>query len=357
VRVADNGRTIADVTLDSVAVLDAGRSAGAFAEIEIELVDGEDDDLERLGRTLRKAGAKKSEGTPKLLRVLPAPPRPQAGEHAPAIELLHVLLFEQLRELLRHDPGVRLGDDAEDIHQFRVATRRSRALIRATEPMLGDRLTALAGELKWLARLLGPVRDRDVLIERFRAELPALDCDREAGELLVVRLEDARERFHDKLLAALGSARYFELLDAFAVAVAALPEVRSDEQARDIAGAELRELRLAATQLPPEPTDDELHNLRITAKRARYGAELMATGRSTKQLQRYLEALKNLQDVVGEHQDAVVAETTLRKLARKQTGIAAGRLIACERVRRIEQRRLYPDALAAVLKRGTKALG
>ena len=357
VRVADNGRTIADVTLDSVAVLDAGRSAGAFAEIEIELVDGEDDDLERLGRKLRKAGAKKSEGTPKLLRVLPAPPRPQAGEDAPAIELLHVLLSEQLRELLRHDPGVRLGDDAEDIHQFRVATRRSRALIRATEPMLGDRLTALAGELKWLARLLGPVRDRDVLIMRFRAELQTLDCDREAGELLVARLEDARERFHDKLLAAIGSARYFELLDAFAVAVAALPEVKSDEQARDIAGAELRELRLAATQLPPEPTDDELHSLRITAKRARYGAELVATGRSNKQLERYLETLKNLQDVVGEHQDAVVAEETLRKLTRKQTGIAAGRLIALERVRRVEQRRLYPDALAAVLRRGTKALG
>ena len=93
------------------------------------------------GRTLRKAGAKKSEGTPKLLRVLPPPPRPQAEEGASAVELLHVLLAEQLRELLRHDPGVRLGDDAEDIHQFRVATRRSRALIRATEPMLGDRLT------------------------------------------------------------------------------------------------------------------------------------------------------------------------------------------------------------------------
>ena len=140
-------------------------------------------------------------------------------------------------------------------------------------------------------------------------------------------------------------------------AVAALPEVTSSEQARDIAGAELRELRLAAAQLAPVPTDDELHNLRITAKRARYGAELVATGRKSKQLLRYLEALKNLQDVVGEHQDAVVAETTLRKLARKQTAIAAGRLIACERLRRAEQRRLYPDALAAVLKRGTKALG
>jgi CHAD domain-containing protein len=355
VRVADNGRTIADVTLDSVAVLDAGRSAGSFAEIEIELVDGEDDDLERLGRTLRKAGAKKSEGTPKLMRVLPPPPRPQAGEGVAVVELLHVLLAEQLRELLRHDPGVRLGDDLEDVHQYRVATRRSRALIRATEPVLGDRLTPLAGELKWLGRLLGPVRDRDVLIERLRREVQGLDCDRDAGEALVARLEDARERARDKLLAALQSERYFELLDAFAAAVAALPEVTSVERARDIAGAELHELQLAAARLPAAPTDDELHNLRITAKRARYGAELMATGRKGKQLQRYLEALKNFQDVVGEHQDAVVAELTLRKLARKPTAIAAGRLIAYERLRRVEQRRLYPDALALVLRRGAKA--
>ena len=357
VRVADNGRTIADVTLDSVAVLDAGRSAGTFAEIEIELVDGEDGDLERLGRTLRKAGAKKSDGTPKLMRVLPPPPRPQAGEGVAAVELLHVLLAEQLRELLRHDPGVRLGDDPEDVHQYRVATRRSRALIRATEPLLGDRLTPLAGELKWLARLLGPIRDRDVLIERLRIDVQTLDCDRAGGEALIAQIEEARERSRDKLLVALASVRYFELLDSFATAVAALPEVKSDERARDIARAELHELRLAAARLPDVPTDDELHSLRVIAKHARYGAELVATGELGKQLQRYLEALKHFQDVVGEHQDAVVAEATLRKLARKQSAIAAGRLIECERARRVEQRRLYPDALALVLKRGAKALG
>ena len=218
-------------------------------------------------------------------------------------------------------------------------------------------LTALAGELKWLGRLLGPVRDRDVLIERLRAEVQTLDCDREAGELLVARLEDARERSRDKLLAALGSPRYFELLDAFAVAVAALPEVKSDEQARDIAGAELRDLRLAATELAPVPTDDELHDLRITAKRARYGAELVATGCK----QEAVAALpRGTQESPGRGRRASGRgrrRETLRKLARKQTGIAAGRLIEYERLRRAEQRRLYPDALAAVLRRGAKAFG
>ncbi len=79
VRVADHGREIADVTLDSVSVLDAGRSAGEFAELEIEAVDGDDADLERLARMFRKVGAKSSDGVPKLLRVLP-PPDAVAGD-------------------------------------------------------------------------------------------------------------------------------------------------------------------------------------------------------------------------------------------------------------------------------------
>jgi CHAD domain-containing protein/adenylate cyclase class IV len=356
VRVEDNGRPIADVTLDSVAVLDAGRSAGAFAEIEIELIEGDDDDLERLGRTLRRAGAKTSDGTPKLMRVLPPPPRIEALKDATALDLLRVLLAGQLRELLRYDPGVRLGDDLEDLHRFRVATRRSRALIRATKPLLGDRLSALAAELKWLGGLLGPVRDRDVLIERLRAETRLLDRDRAGGETLVALLEDERERLRDELLEALGSQRYLELLDALESAVASLPEVKSKQRAREIAGDEFRKLRRAAKKLSPVPADDELHALRITAKRSRYAAELVAAGTCGKQVRRYLDALKELQDVVGEHQDAVVAEATLRKLARARTALAAGRLIENERLRRVEQRRLYPAALAAVLDRGAKAL-
>jgi len=357
VRVQDNGRPIADVTLDSVAVLDAGRSAGAFAEIEIELVEGgDDDDLERLGRTLRRAGAKTSDGTPKLMRVLPPPPRIEALKDATALDLLRVLLAGQLRELLRYDPGVRLGDDLEDLHRFRVATRRSRALIRATKPLLGDRLSALAAELKWLGGLLGPVRDRDVLIERLRAETRLLDRDRAGGETLVALLEDERERMRDELLEALTSPRYLELLDAFELVIASLPDVKSKQRAQEIAGDEFRKLRHAAKKLPPVPADDELHALRITAKRSRYAAELVAAGTCGKELRRYLDALKELQDVVGEHQDAVVAEATLRKLARARTALAAGRLIENERLRRAEQRRLYPAALAAVLDRGAKAL-
>src|SRR5204863_6965705 len=54
VRVADGERPLADVTLDAVDVLDDGRSTAHFVEIEVELVEGDESDLKRLGRVLRR---------------------------------------------------------------------------------------------------------------------------------------------------------------------------------------------------------------------------------------------------------------------------------------------------------------
>ncbi len=93
-----------------------------------------------------------------------------------------------------------------------------------------------------------------------------------------------------------------------------------------IAAAELDRLREAADGLGDDPPDDDLHALRIHAKRARYAAEL--TG--GKKRDAYLEALKRVQDTIGLHQDAVVAEERLRAIALPDSAIAAGRLIERE---------------------------
>ena len=120
-----------------------------------------------------------------------------------------------------------------------------------------------------------------------------------------------------------------------------------------IAAAELDRLRKAADGLGDDPPDDDLHALRIHAKRARYAAEL--TG--GKKRDAYLDALKRVQDTIGLHQDAVVAEERLRAIALPDSAIAAGRLIERERERRREAREAYPAVLADALRAGRKAVG
>lgn len=352
IRVADGDRTLADVTVDAVEMLDGGRSAGSFSELEVELVDGGDDDLRHLSRVLRRAGARRSDGRPKVMRVLdvPALRRPQPG--APSLEQLRALIECQLRELERHDPGVRLGDDAEDLHRYRVATRRGRALIRATRPLLGDRLSELAAELKWLADLLGPVRDLDVLVERLRST--ELGDDGDAAAELVGALDAERVQRREALLAALASDRFVALLERFDADLASLPDSAEKPTLQRIAADELKRLRRDVARLPGLPSDDELHALRKRAKHARYAAEL-ASGDGGKRVLRYVEALKALQNTIGEHQDAVVAEERLRAVATPQTAVAAGRLIEGERMRRRRARETYPGALERALARGKRA--
>jgi len=354
VRVGGVGHPVADVTVDAVDVLDGMKPVGGFVEVEVELVEGDGSDLQKLGRILRKAGARRSIGRAKVLRVLNIPDVEAPAEGATTVEQLSHVLSLQLRELERHDPGVRLGDDPEDLHRFRVATRRSRAMIRATKPLLGETLAPLTAELKWLGGILGPVRDFDVLLLRLREGVRDLEPDAAGGSLIVAALEEERERRNDAMLAALDDERYFRLLDSYAEAIESLPKLDATDL-RPLAAKQLRKLRKATRRLDEDPSDEELHAIRIRAKRARYAAELAAVADSGKPLARYIDALKNLQDVVGEHQDAVVAEAELRRVARAKTGLAAGRLIERERERKSERRRAYPDALAAVIVSGKKA--
>ena len=231
------------------------------------------------------------------------------------VEQVANLLSEQLRELERFDPGVRLGDDAEDVHRFRVATRRARAIIRATRPLFGDHLASLGDELKWLAGLLGPVRDLDVLIAHLREECASLDVDRSAAERILAVLDGDRDRARSNLVAGLESNRYTTLLDAFAAAIVTLPLSKRPRALRRVARREVKRLSKAAAKLPKNPTDEQLHSLRKDAKHARYAAELATAEHAGAKLTRFVEELKDLQDTIGVHQDSVVARERIRSAA------------------------------------------
>jgi CHAD domain-containing protein/adenylate cyclase class IV len=351
----DGERSVAEVTVDDVDVLEGRRRVGRFVELEVELVDdGVEEDLASIGRTLRRAGARPSDGRAKVMRVVAIDERPAPQKGATLRELLVYQLRRQLDQLEAHDSGVRLGEYPEDVHRLRVATRRSRALIRATRSTLGDRLEPLSSELKWLGGALGPVRDLDVLLARLRREVAALDVDRAAGESIVADLEAERDAHRIELLAALDSDRYLRLFDTFVSAIDSIPQELAGT-AQSLARSELGRFEKAAAAVPVEPSDDELHALRIHAKRARYTAELAAlTGR--KRVVRYLEAVVAAQDLIGEHQDAVVAEERLRALSAPERALAAGRLIELERGRRRNARAEYRTVVAEAIARGHAAV-
>ncbi len=139
----------------------------------------------------------------------------------PAIDALRELLERQLRAIERAEPGVRDGADPEDLHRFRVAVRRSRALIRASRPLVRDQLAGLDRDLRWLGGVSGPVRDLDVLIEHLHELLDELEPDTAGAELVVVALERERLVQQDTLVRAIASDRYRTLRARFAEA--ALP--------------------------------------------------------------------------------------------------------------------------------------
>jgi CHAD domain-containing protein len=206
----------------------------------------------------------------------------------------------------------------------------------------------LRAELGWLGGALGPVRDLDVLVEHLRADAGALGGEDEGAFLtLILKLEAERAADRDALLAVLADPRYIALVERLDADTRAPPAARSDRTLRDLAGREFRRLRKAMRALGAHPADDELHAARIAVKRARYAAELAErpVGRGATA---FIREAKVLQDVLGDHQDAAVAEARIRALvgARAPAGqaIAAGRVIERQHERRRAARAEYPKA-------------
>jgi CHAD domain-containing protein len=348
-----------EVVVDTVSVLDGGRVASTFVEVEAEVVAGDGEQLGSIRKALRRAGARKSDGVPKVKRVLAAelePPQPAEGD---PLASLRRLMADQYQAMVANDPGLRLGQDIEALHQLRVATRRVRALLRAARGLVAPEWAEpLRAELKWLGGLLGPVRDLDVMLEHLDAEAAVLETgdDARAFRRLRKRLAQERDEARATLLEAMGTDRYFSLLDAVESAADA-PGTGEAVPLDEIAAQAFARLRKAARALPKRPTDEELHGVRIETKRARYAAEL-AEPVLKKEGTRFIDRAKTLQDVIGEHQDACVAEARIRALAARgggATGLAAGRLVERQRQRKRAARRAYPDAWRGLEQAGRKA--
>jgi len=276
-----------------------------------------------------------------------------------ARERVITLLREQIDALRDAEPGVRLGRDPEEIHKMRTAVRRLRAVLGAVRDMFEPRWVGhLRKELEWLGETLGARRDLDVLYEHLQAEVAPLRAGRVAAREMLERLDRQRVRAGERARDAVEGPRYARLLERLREGAAHPPVVDSDVSLPGVAARAFRKLRKAVADLPEKPADAELHKVRIRVKRARYAAEL-AEPMAGKPAQRFIKRAKKLQDALGKHQDAAVAEQRVRRLLRAVrrplADAVSRRLVDKQRARRQEARADFLDAWPGLERRGRKA--
>lgn len=350
------GALQAEVVDDDVSVIQGLRVAKRFRELEVELREPSADPLlEPVLATLKAAGAGDIDPTPKYLRALGsragAPPEVapvEPGPAAPASEFVRYAIAGTVAALMRHDPGVRIGDDPEDVHRARVATRRLRSQLRSFRTLVqAGWAGALREELRWLGGELGNVRDPQVMAERVRsrgAELPAEDraAVAELASQLIAESEEARGR----LVLHMRSDRYIDLIERL-IDASRLPgfQPAANQPAAQVLPPLVRrdwkKLRSAVNGLGDEPADADLHRVRILAKRSRYAAEA-AQPLGGKKIPAFAQAAADLQGVLGDHQDAVNLQRWLREAAVPRNGFFAGELTAVERAVALRDRAEWP---------------
>jgi CHAD domain-containing protein len=289
-----------------------------WRELEIELVDGQRPVLDAVDEALRAAGARPATVPSKLAHALADryPREPEPDDTDPG-QILNRYLRQQRDAITKNDPGVRRGDP-DAVHDMRVAARRLRSTLRTFRPVLdAARTEPLRGELQWLGGVLGAVRDGDVMARRLdnalAAEPPELVLGPVAARIRG-RLAKSTAEAREKLIAALDSQRYVEILDALdEIAEDGSAARPTDKRLQVRARKALRraDRRMDAALRADRDRNEKLHAARKAYKRARYAAEVLAplAGNPARRLAKRLSAL---QDVLGAHQDSIVTGDLLR---------------------------------------------
>ncbi|MEV0630088.1 CYTH and CHAD domain-containing protein [Nonomuraea wenchangensis] len=325
VTVLRDGETrLLELADDNVKAIDRreGGRVLRWREVEAELIDENQRALlAKVGKRLRKSGAEPSEAASKLAKLLrPAPPPLASCEPGSAGEVVLAYLASQVDALLSQDPRVRRAED-DAVHQMRVACRRLRSALKAFKTVVTG-TEQVQDELRRLGDVLGEARDLEVIRARFGERLAGLPPELIVGPVqerlgadLLARERDAYERIKDTL----SGERYYTLLNDLDALLAgpslgkAAPEPAKERLAAIAADNWSRVTKAydrARTVEDPERRETAMHDVRKAAKRARYTAEALRPTLG-KDMVKLAGRAEDIQEVLGAHQDGVVAQETL----------------------------------------------
>ncbi len=364
---------LAEISLDDAQVLVDGTSRRSFSRVEVEEttaggLEAASSFIDALQAAFDLVPAEKSKFEIGLESAELQPsqvfnfgyrelsPESTTGEYA------YALLRRLFSTMLNHEPGTRLGEDPEELHDMRVATRRMRAAMSTFRPALPGRFEKARAELKWIAACLGEVRDVEVQLE-WLDEMQRTSSWEDATAVGPL-IEERRERWaleRTRLLEALDSERYHAMAEELAAILregdpgqgqAAMPV---KQFGRRVLKKRRRQFRREAEDLTSDSDPHLYHLARIRGKKLRYASEALTDvfGEPAVGL---VTAIKHAQDVLGEHQDKAVAITWLRLTALSDrawpplTLVRLGELTEGCRHRMAELRAEWPETYANVEK-------
>jgi CHAD domain-containing protein len=238
--------------------------------------------------------------------------RASGNSDLPLSEYARDIMRIHFDSLLQHEAGTRLGEDIEELHDMRVATRRLRAAFEVFAPAFRPRdIRPLLRDLRTARRALGPVRDLDVFIDNARR------YESESGQnlqLLIDIWERERQSARQKMLTYLDSPDFTTFKTDFDKFLNTPGQAASRFNPHDpypqitwqVAPLLIYQRYvdvLACENLLPEASPDQLHDLRIRFKKLRYAIEFLRDilGKPASLL---IEDLKTMQDHLGNLNDA-----------------------------------------------------
>jgi len=337
--IADDKRAVA-LTLDE-GQIEAGRRCEPLCEIELELERGKEAELFELARALSRAVPaqlvlkSKAERGYELLED-----KEKAAAKSAPIDLVagistrdafQIIGRACLKQVVGNESAL-LAGDPEGVHQMRVGLRRLRAAMSLFADILGDPETdALKRELKWLTRELASARELYVLETRVVAPVRRRHSRAVGVSSLSRDLAEQRAAAVARAQEAVRSARFRELtLDIAAWLEAGQwtrpqddsvhdrSEVPIEDSATEQLTRRFKKIRKRGKKLS-QLDPGRRHKLRIQAKKVRYASEFFAGvfpgKQASKRRKKFLAALEDLQDCLGDLNDIAVHEDRITAIA------------------------------------------
>ena len=372
VRAANEEKPLGEIALDETVISRPhGQPQSRMQRVEVEALTDAHESLRSLVKTLRSgcsleaaSDSKFSQGL-KTAGLAPAPPADLEPTAVDASMRIDAVALANLRRYLSawdlHEPGARLGEDPEELHDLRVAGRRLDAILRDFGSYLPASLVRIRPTLKKVVGALGEARDLDVALlelDAFNCELPK--ADQANLEPLQRHLRSQRERARSKMLSLLDSNKIQKDLDVLRLGLTQPSDAAEGPGAAvldvvpELIRTRYKKVRKGADSLTPESPTESYHAVRGNVKKLRYVLESVAViwGKPANGM---LRSLRRWQEKLGIQQDADVAGRRLRGLAAvppkglpPETLFLMGRLAAHHAERASKARKRHPRAYRKV---------